>query len=101
MDWKNKHYFSDNLDILRREVQDASVDLIYLNPPFNPSATYNVPFKEKSGEESAWWTFLLATVGILGERRKVTLPVAGKRSGRRAVLGDSPMPLAGDRWKEQ
>ncbi len=53
MDWQNRLYFGDNLDILRREVPDASVDLIYLDPPFNSNATYNVLFKEKSGEESA------------------------------------------------
>ena len=53
MDWKNRLYFGDNLDILRREVPDASVDLIYLDPPFNSNASYNVLFKEKSGEESA------------------------------------------------
>ena len=46
MDWKNKLYFGDNLDILRREVPDADVDLIYLDPPFNPNATYNVLFKK-------------------------------------------------------
>jgi len=53
MEWKNRLYFGDNLDILRREVPDSSVDLIYLDPPFNSNATYNVLFKEKSGEESA------------------------------------------------
>ena len=53
MDWKNKLFFGDNLKILREHVADASVDLIYLDPPFNSSATYNVLFKEKSGEESA------------------------------------------------
>src|SRR3990172_2968891 len=53
MDVKNKLYFGDNLKILREYVPDASVDLIYLDPPFNSSATYNVLFKEKSGEESA------------------------------------------------
>ncbi len=53
MDAKNKLYFGDNLGILREYVPDASVDLIYLDPPFNSSATYNVLFKEKSGEESA------------------------------------------------
>ena len=53
MDEKNKLYFGDNLKILRDYVEDASVDLIYLDPPFNSSATYNVLFKEKSGEESA------------------------------------------------
>jgi hypothetical protein len=53
MAWKNKLYFGDNLGILREHVATESVDLIYLDPPFNSSATYNVLFKEKSGEESA------------------------------------------------
>ncbi|HMD99349.1 MAG TPA: modification methylase [Terriglobia bacterium] len=53
MDGKNKLYFGDNLKILRDHVADASVDLIYLDPPFNSNASYNVLFKEKSGEESA------------------------------------------------
>ena len=53
MDWKNRLYFGDNLDILHRQAPDSSVDLIYLDPPFNSNATYNVLFKEKSGEESA------------------------------------------------
>jgi len=39
MDEKNKLYFGDNLKILRDYVEDASVDLIYLDPPFNSSAT--------------------------------------------------------------
>jgi len=53
IDWKNKLYLGDNLDILREYVADESVDLIYLDPPFNSNATYNVLFKEKSGESSA------------------------------------------------
>ncbi len=53
MDWKNRLYFGDNLKILRERLADESVDLIYLDPPFNSNATYNVLFKEKSGEESA------------------------------------------------
>ena len=53
MDWKNKLYFGDNLNILRECVPDAGIDLIYLDPPFNSNANYNVLFKEKSGEESA------------------------------------------------
>ena len=47
MDAKNKLYFGDNLKILREYVPDASVDLIYIDPPFNASATSNVLFKEK------------------------------------------------------
>jgi site-specific DNA-methyltransferase (adenine-specific) len=51
--WKNKLYFGDNLDILREHVASATVDLIYLDPPFNSNASYNVLFQEKSGEKSA------------------------------------------------
>ncbi len=49
----NKLYFGDNLNILRENVADESVDLIYLDPPFNSNATYNVLFRERSGEDSA------------------------------------------------
>ena len=51
--WTNKLYFGDNLNILREHVAAESVDLIYLDPPFNSNATYNVLFREKSGEQSA------------------------------------------------
>ena len=51
--WMNQLYFGDNLAILREHVPDTSVDLIYLDPPFNSNATYNVLFAEKSGEQSA------------------------------------------------
>lgn len=50
--WKNKLYFGDNLHILREHVADESVDLVYLDPPFNSNANYNVLFKEKSGQQS-------------------------------------------------
>ena len=49
----NRLYFGDNLSILREHIADASVDLIYLDPPFNSNATYNVLFRERSGDESA------------------------------------------------
>ena len=51
--WTNQLYFGDNLSVLREHVPDESVDLIYLDPPFNSNATYNVLFKERSGEDSA------------------------------------------------
>lgn len=50
--WKNKLYFGDNLQILREHVPDESVDLIYLDPPFNSQANYNVLFGEKNGSHS-------------------------------------------------
>ena len=49
----NKLYFGDNLDVLRGKIKDKSVDLVYLDPPFNSAANYNVLFRAPSGEESA------------------------------------------------
>jgi DNA modification methylase len=49
----NVLYYGDNYDILRRYVRDESVDLVYLDPPFNSNATYNVLFKSHSGTRSA------------------------------------------------
>ena len=52
-EWVNQLWFGDNLDVLRKRIPAESVDLIYLDPPFNSNATYNVLFRERSGEESA------------------------------------------------
>ena len=49
---RNSLYYGDNLQVLREHVPDESVDLVYLDPPFNSNASYNVLFKEKTGEES-------------------------------------------------
>src|SRR5213592_2884955 len=49
----NKLYYGDNLDVLRLHVQAESVDLIYLDPPFNSNATYNVLFAEQDGTRAA------------------------------------------------
>lgn len=48
----NRLYFGDNLDILRTEIKQDSVDLIYLDPPFNSNANYNVLFKTPKGHDS-------------------------------------------------
>lgn len=46
-------YYGDNLKILRNHIDSESVNLIYLDPPFNSSANYNILFKEPSGKQSA------------------------------------------------
>jgi len=46
-------YYGDNLDVLRRHVRDETVDLVYLDPPFNSNANYNVLFAEKDGSKAA------------------------------------------------
>ena len=45
-------YYGDNLDILKRYLKDETVDLVYLDPPFNSNASYNVLFKAPDGHES-------------------------------------------------
>jgi len=48
----NTLYYGDNLTVLRNEIKDESVNLVYLDPPFNSDATYNVLFRSTSGERS-------------------------------------------------
>jgi len=45
-------YFGDNLVVLREHVPDESVDLIYLDPPFNSKQDYNILFAEQNGKRS-------------------------------------------------
>ena len=49
----NQLYYGDNLDVLRLHVPDESVDLVYLDPPFNSNANYNVLFAERDGTQAA------------------------------------------------
>ena len=49
----NKLFYGDNLDVLRRHVSDESIDLVYLDPPFNSNADYNVLFAERDGTQAA------------------------------------------------
>jgi site-specific DNA-methyltransferase (adenine-specific) len=46
----NVLYYGDNLDILRRYLPDAAVDLVYLDPPFNSNRDDNVIFRYESGK---------------------------------------------------
>jgi site-specific DNA-methyltransferase (adenine-specific) len=48
----NKLFYGDNLDVLREQIASESVDLVYLDPPFNSNANYNILFKSKTGDGS-------------------------------------------------
>ncbi len=48
----NQLYYGDNLNILRTHIPDESVDLIYIDPPFNSNQAYNVIFSEADGSSS-------------------------------------------------
>jgi 16S rRNA G966 N2-methylase RsmD len=49
----NTLYYGDNLEVLRDHIKDETVDLIYLDPPFNSNASYNVLFAERDGSQAA------------------------------------------------
>lgn len=49
----NKLYYGDNMDVLREHIATASVDVIYLDPPFNSDRIHNVLFWEMSGADSS------------------------------------------------
>jgi DNA modification methylase len=49
----NSLYYGDNLDVMRRYIANESIDLVYLDPPFNSNADYNVLFAEHSGDRAA------------------------------------------------
>ena len=96
---KNTLYYGDNLDVLRRYIKDESVDLVYLDPPFNSNATYNVLFAEQNGSRAAaqikafkdTWRWDQAAA----EAHQVTVEAGGKVSqvmqAFRTFLGDSDM----------
>jgi len=66
---RNSLFFGDNLEVLRTEIADASVDLIYLDPPFNSAANYAVLCKSSDGR---------ANEGSMGAHR----PLPGIYGGR-------------------
>ena len=46
----NRLYYGDNLTVLKANIDDGSVDLVYLDPPFNSNADYDVLFRVPSGQ---------------------------------------------------
>ena len=64
----NVLYYGDNLDILRRYIRDETVDLVYLDPPFNSNQTYNVLFAEQNGSRAAA-RFALSRIPGRGPRK--------------------------------
>ena len=49
---QNVLYYGDNLDVMREHIGDESVDLVYLDPPFNSARDYNVLFKQAKKDEN-------------------------------------------------
>jgi DNA modification methylase len=49
----NRLFYGDNLDVLDQYIKDESIDLVYLDPPFNSKKSYNVLFKTHAKTDSA------------------------------------------------
>lgn len=60
-------YHGDNLTVLRDEIASESVDLIYLDPPFNSQAGYNILFRDHKGDNSDAQAFAFKDTWIWGE----------------------------------
>jgi site-specific DNA-methyltransferase (adenine-specific) len=49
---RNSLYYGDNLAVMREHIANESVDLVYLDPPFNSARDYNVLFRQVKGDEN-------------------------------------------------
>lgn len=96
---KNLLYYGDNLDILRRYIADESVDLVYLDPPFNSNQDYNVLFAEHDGTRAASQVSAFEDAWRWDETAARTYEEIVERGGRvadamvalRKILGASDM----------
>lgn len=94
----NQLWFGDNLDVMRQHVRDDSVDLVYLDPPFNSKATYNILYRTPVGTEEdaqikafkdTWsWEEDAAAIAM-DEVRKADLDTFKMLQAFQAFLGNS------------
>jgi len=95
----NQLFYGDNLEVMRRHIDDASVDLVYLDPPFNSNASYNVLFAEHDGTEAAsqikafsdTWKWDEAAARSCDEVIVAGGKVSEAMQAFRTLLGDSDM----------
>lgn len=93
-------YFGDNLHILREHIPDESVDLVYLDPPFNSKRDYNLLFKTPKGQnsdaqitafEDSWHWGIQAESEYAEILHQSNTEVAGMIEALRRFLGESDM----------
>jgi site-specific DNA-methyltransferase (adenine-specific) len=95
----NVLFYGDNLDVLRRYVKDKTVDLVYLDPPFNSNANYNVLFGHADGSQAAaqirafddTWRWDRAAAEAFQETVTTGGSVAQALTGFQTLLGPSTM----------
>ena len=97
---ENTLYYGDNLDIIREHIKDETIDLIYLDPPFNSNKNYNVLFGEKNGTQSHaqigvfedTWHWDIKTERTYQEIvEKLPIKIASLIQALRSFLGENDM----------
>lgn len=96
---ENTLYFGENLDVLRQQIDTESVDLIYLDPPFNSKVSYNILYKEPTGRASAaqvnafedTWHWGADAAAAFDEIMSSGSRAAGIVSAMRSFLGENDM----------
>ena len=96
----NKLYYGDNLEVLRNEIADGSVDLVYLDPPFNSNAGYNVLFKSASGAgadasieafDDTWTWGDSAKNALMDIARGTNRPLQVMMEAMHSAIGENPL----------
>ena len=96
----NRLYYGDNLDVLRDHIADESVDLIYLDPPFNSNAGYNVLFRSASGAGADARIEAFDDTGTWGDSAKAALmdiesgtnrPLTVMMQAMHSAIGENPL----------
>jgi site-specific DNA-methyltransferase (adenine-specific) len=98
-DFTNTLYYGDNFDVMRQHVADSSVDLIYLDPPFNSKRDYNLLFQEKDGAAAAAQIKVFVDTWVWDQRAAASYQFVVNHGGRpadalaamRKLLGDNDM----------
>ena len=97
---ENTLFYGDNLDILRQRIYTESIDLIYLDPPFNSARNYNVLFKDEKGIDSqsqitafedTWHWNQKAEDAFLHLVTLGSANISGVISSFRSLIGENPM----------
>lgn len=93
----NRLFYGDNLDVLRKHIEDASVDLVYLDPPFQSGRDYNVLFEAREGEReraqaeafSDTWSWGTEAEDTFADVERSGGHVARTLRALRTILGES------------
>ncbi len=102
MSMTNRLYYGDNLEVLRDPSQfpDECVDLIYLDPPFNSNAGYNVLFKSASGADAnasieafddTWTWGTSAKNALMDIESGTNRPLTVMMQAMHSAIGENPL----------